>query len=135
MKRLYQKLFKEGNGDQRYLRCPYVRDNNFEVLFSEIALYQVDLECAETFKSNSTVNGSVFITYSNTINFSGEWLDKSGCLITQWQYSMKNRLSHGSKKLGISKKMINVGKISDKDDILTVEEKITLIGNKTKRSL
>ena len=39
------------------------------------------------------------------------------------------------KKVGNIQKMINVGKISDKDDILTVEEKITLIGNKTKRSL
>ena len=32
--------------------------------------------------------------------------------------------------------MVNVGKVSDKDDILTVEEKrIPFIGNKTKRIL
>ena len=40
------------------------------------------------------------------------------------------------KKLGITKKVIKVGKISGKSDILTVEDKrISLIVNKTKISL
>ena len=38
--------------------------------------------------------------------------------------------------IGKNQKMIKVGKISEKYDILTAEEKIIpLIGNKTKRSL
>ena len=41
-----------------------------------------------------------------------------------------------AQKIGNDQKFIKVGKISDKDDILTVEEKlISLIGNKTKVSL
>ena len=40
------------------------------------------------------------------------------------------------KKFGRTKKVIKVGKISEKDEMLTVEEKrISLIGNKTKRIL
>ena len=40
------------------------------------------------------------------------------------------------KKLGRTKKVIKVGKIGDKYDIFTVEEKrIVLIGNRTKRIL
>ena len=40
------------------------------------------------------------------------------------------------KKIGKTKKIIKVGEISEKDDILTVGKKwISLIGNKTKRSL
>ena len=45
IQRLIQNLFKEGNGDHKYLRCPYLRDNNFEVLCSKIALDKVNLEC------------------------------------------------------------------------------------------
>ena len=43
MKRFYQKILKEGNGDKKYLRCPDLRYNNFEVICSVIALYKVDL--------------------------------------------------------------------------------------------
>ena len=32
LKRLYQKIFKDGNGDQKCLRFPDLRDNNFEVI-------------------------------------------------------------------------------------------------------
>ena len=43
---------------------------------------------------------------------------------------------HMVQNIGKNQKMIKVGKISEKYDILTVEEKlIPLIGNKTKRSL
>ena len=39
-------------------------------------------------------------------------------------------------QLGRTKEVIKVGKTSEKDDIITVEEKrIRIIGNKTKRSL
>ena len=41
---------------------------------STIALDKIDLDCAETVKDKPTVNGSVFITYSNTVNFAIEWL-------------------------------------------------------------
>ena len=50
---------------------------------SDIALDKVDLVCAETVKAKPTVNDSGVITYSNTIYFSGIWLDNSGYLITQ----------------------------------------------------
>ena len=60
---------KEGNGDQKYLRCTDLQDNNFEVMNSEIALDKVYLECAEKFKAKTNGNDSGFITYSNTIYF------------------------------------------------------------------
>ena len=80
---MYQNLLKEGNGHHKFLRCPDLRDNDFEVLHSEITLDKVDLEFAQTIKYKPTANDSYFITYSNIINFSSKWLDTSGYLITQ----------------------------------------------------
>ena len=71
---------------------------------SSIALGKIDFGCAETVKDKRTGKYSSFITYSNTINFSSKWLDKSGYPITQL-------------------KLIKVGKISGTYDILTFEEK------------
>ena len=77
MQRLYQNVLKKGNGDQEYLICPDLRDNNFEVLCSEISLEKVDLYCAETVKAKTSGNDSGFITYSNRTNFSSKWLEKN----------------------------------------------------------
>ena len=52
---------------------------------SEIALYKVDLECEATVQDKPTGNVSDFITYSNIINFSSEWLYNSGYIINQWK--------------------------------------------------
>ena len=62
-------FFKEFNGDQKYIRCPDLRDNNFEVMHSAITFYKVDLTCAETVKYKPTGNDSGFITYSNKTHF------------------------------------------------------------------
>ena len=59
---MYQQLLKEGTSDHKYLRFPYLQDNNFEDLWSEIALNKVDLVCAETDKTEPTINDSGFIT-------------------------------------------------------------------------
>ena len=49
------------------------------------------------------------------------------------EFLYKNRLSHGSHIFGRTKKVIKVGKISERYGILTVEEKRTsLIGFNTK---
>ena len=56
---------------------------------SEIALDNVNLECAAIVKAKPTGNDSGFIKYSNTINFNSKWLDKSGYLINQWQMLLK----------------------------------------------
>ena len=69
MKNTHRILLKEGNGDQNYLRCLYLQDNNFDILFSDMALYKVDLACAKTVKLKPTRNDSGFITNSNTIYF------------------------------------------------------------------
>ena len=83
MQRMYQKILKECNGDQKYLRCPDLRDKNFEVLRSSMALDKVDLVYAETVQYKINRNYSGFITYSDTINVYGVWLDNSGYIITQ----------------------------------------------------
>ena len=83
IQRLYQDILREFNGDQKYLRCPDLQDNSFEVLSSEITQDKIDLDCAETVKAKPTVNGSGYITYSDTINFNGKQLDNSGYLRTQ----------------------------------------------------
>ena len=88
---------------------------------SSIMLYKVDPVCAKTVKSKPTVKYSGFITYSNTIYFSGIWLDNSVYIITRYQNIVKKRLPHGSKKLGITKRVIKFGKLSSKEDILTVQ--------------
>ena len=67
---MYQNLFKEGNGDHKFLKCAYLLDNNFDILPLTIALYKAELECTEIVKAKPTRNYSGFITYSNTINFS-----------------------------------------------------------------
>ena len=66
---MHQKLLKDGNCDQKYLRCPELRGNNFEVLRSAIILGKVDLECVETVNAKPTGNNLGFTTTSNTINF------------------------------------------------------------------
>ena len=68
---LYQKLLEEGNGDQKYLRCPYLWDKKFEVMNSEIALDEINLDCAENVKTKTTGNDSGFITNSNTQSIFG----------------------------------------------------------------
>ena len=82
---MYQNLLKEGSGDHKYLSCQDLQELFFEVLRSEIELDKVDLVCAENLKYKPTGNDSVFIDHSNTIDFSGIWLDISGYLITQWR--------------------------------------------------
>ena len=86
---MYQRFLKEDNVDHKFLRCPYFRDNNFEVLRSSITLDKFDLYYKETVKAKPTGNDSVFITHSNTINFASKWLDNSGYLITQWKRFVK----------------------------------------------
>ena len=81
IKCIYKSLLKEGNGDHKYLRFPNILDKNFEVVHVAILLDKVDFLCAETVKEKPTVNYSGFITYSNTIYFSGLWLDNYGYLI------------------------------------------------------
>ena len=82
MKRMYRQLLNEGNSEQKYLRCPDLWDNNFEVLRSSIALDKVDIECANIVKPEPTRNDSGFINYSDTIHFYGIWLNNIVCLIT-----------------------------------------------------
>ena len=60
---MYHKFLKEGNGYHKFIRCPDLGDNNFEVLRSEITLDNVDIDCAETVKAKPTGNDSGFITY------------------------------------------------------------------------
>ena len=81
---MYQKILKAVNGDRKVLRCPDLRDNNFEVLCSAITLDKVDLQFAATVKAKPSRNDSGFITYSNTTNVAIKWLDNSGYLVTQW---------------------------------------------------
>ena len=61
MQRIYHRLLKEVNGNHKYLRFPYLLDNNFEVLLSDITMDKVDLVCAETVKTKSIVNDSDFV--------------------------------------------------------------------------
>ena len=58
---IYQSLLKEVNGGNKYLGFPYLLDNNFEVLLSDITMDKVDLVCAETVKTKSIVNDSDFV--------------------------------------------------------------------------
>ena len=80
---------KEGNVGQKISRCPNIRDNNFNVLRSAIALNKVDLECAENVRAKPTGNNLSFITYSNTIDFSGIWLDNSDYIVNKLQNIVK----------------------------------------------
>ena len=91
MQHIYQNILKEGNGNHKYLRCTDLRDNNNEFMCSEIALDKVDLMREENVKTKPTRNSSGFITYSNTIYFSGIWLDKIIRLVAQWQFFLKEQ--------------------------------------------
>ena len=48
---MYQNLLKVSNSDNKYLMCPDLWENKFEVMRSKIALDKIDLECAETVKA------------------------------------------------------------------------------------
>ena len=63
------------------------------------------------------------ITYSNKINFVSECLDNSVYRPTHWGGGSEEQAIPWLKKLVRAKKVIKVGKISDKYDILTVERK------------
>ena len=80
---MYQIFLKESNGFHKFLRYSDLRENNFEVTSSEIALDKVYLKCVETVKSKSTGKDPGFITYSNTIKFSIKYIYNSGYIITQ----------------------------------------------------
>ena len=82
----------------------------------------MEFECAETVKEKPTGNGLGFITYSNKIKFSSKSLDNSGYIITQWKKLVKKQAIMWLKTSGRSQKVIKVGKSSENDDILTVEE-------------
>ena len=64
MQRMYQMILKEGNDDYTYLRRQYLGDNNFEVVFSEISLDKLDVDCAENIEAKPIRNDSGLITYS-----------------------------------------------------------------------
>ena len=66
---MYQKFFTEDNNNHKFLRCPDLRDNNFEFLSLAITLDKINLECAENVKAKPTGKDSGFITYSNTTHF------------------------------------------------------------------
>ena len=95
-----QKLLKEGNVDQRHLRCPDLRGKTFDVISSSISLDKFVFYCAETVKAKPTGNDSCFITYSKIINFACKWLDKSGYLNTQCTKFVKEQAITWFKKLG-----------------------------------
>ena len=133
IQRIYWELLKGGNIDHKYLSCPYLQGNNFDIIHSAIPLEKVDLVCAETVKSKSTGNDSCFIMYLNIIYFYVIQLDNSCYLITQWKFFI---ICIVVQKVGKNRKVFKVGKIGAKYDILTVQERsISHIGNKTKRSL
>ena len=97
MQYIYKRLLKELSGYHKYLRCTDIWYNNFEVICSDISLDKVDLVFTETVKSKSTGNYSGFITYSNTIYFSGLWLDKCDYLIIQFKNLWGKSIPLGSR--------------------------------------
>ena len=89
MQTIDQILLKESNCDHKFLRCPDLQDNNFEVIHLEITFNKVCLDCAGTVKAKHTGTYSVFITYSNTINLASKWLYNRVYIITQCQKLVK----------------------------------------------
>ena len=63
MKYIYQRLLKEGNADQKYLRCPDLQDKNFWNIRSAITFNKADMAFAETVKPKPTGHDSSSITY------------------------------------------------------------------------
>ena len=71
---------------------------------------KADLEIAENDIDKPTVNCLGFITYSNTINNFGIWLDKSGYLIPQHCFGERT-VCLIIQKFVRNQKVINVGKL------------------------
>ena len=67
MQHIYKNTLKEINGYHKYFRCPYLWDNNFEVLSSAFILDKVDLMFAENIKSKPTGNDSGLPTQKQSI--------------------------------------------------------------------
>ena len=78
---------------------------------STIALDKIDLDCAETVKAKPIGNGSVFITYSNTIKFSVKYLDNSGYIINQRQNNVKEQAVTCFKNWEDPKNLSRLGKL------------------------
>ena len=53
---IYQRILKEVKFNQKYLRCTDLQDNKFRVFWTAIALYKVDLVCAEIVKAKPIRN-------------------------------------------------------------------------------
>ena len=49
---IYQRIFKEGYGNHKYLRFPYLQYNNFNILRTGISFNKVDLVCLDRVISN-----------------------------------------------------------------------------------
>ena len=102
MKHIYQRILKNGDGGHKYLRCPYLRDSDFDILCPDIALDKVEQTCGKTVKAKPNEKYSGFITYSNRVYFYCIWLDKYVYLMPN-VIILKKRLSRGSKNWGEQK--------------------------------
>ena len=53
---IYHGIFKEVNGDKKYLSCTYLLYNNFEFLRAATTLDKVYIVCSETVREKPTGN-------------------------------------------------------------------------------
>ena len=67
---------KEVNVYYKYLRCPDLRYNNFDILSSSIALDKLDLVCSERVKAK--LNSGYIITQWKHCEIIGFLMDKIG---------------------------------------------------------
>ena len=61
MQQIRQSILKEGNVNHRYLMCPELWSNNFEVIVAAISLNKVDLGCKDILIAKHTSDYSGFI--------------------------------------------------------------------------
>ena len=84
-------------------------------------MYKADLACTNILRGKPTGNNSGFITYFNTLDISGLWSDNCSFFYTYGIFGEKKTKSW-VKKLGILKRIIRVGKLSGKYDIITLKK-------------
>ena len=83
MKHIYQRIFKEVNGDHKYLMCSYFQDKNFEVICAAIALDKIYLEYEDTVIYKFHQKWCIFyyfLKHTSFFWFMVRWL----CLYYKW---------------------------------------------------
>ena len=87
-----------------------------------VSLDKVDISHANTLRVKTKYSSSGYFNYPSTLYIFGLLLDNCGNILHKWKKMVTKNDNIWVKRLGISKKLLNLVKLRGKYDILTIQE-------------